>query len=142
MNRDMISRDTPGSRAPDPTASVVILNHNGRRYLDDCLEAVLAQQVEGGFEVVLVDNASGDGSLSAVRERWPQVRAVDAGRNLGFAAGNNLGISLARGRHLVLLNNDTRVRPGWLAALVAVAESEERVGAVTSKLLFGDRPDV
>ncbi len=75
-------------------------------------------------------------------ERFPAVRILETGANLGFAAGNNAGLRAAHGRHLVLLNNDTRVRPGWLAALVAAAEASERVGAVTSKLLFMDRPGV
>lgn len=125
-----------------PRASVVILNYNGCRYLDTCLSAVLHQELEGGFEVVLVDNASTDGSVAHVRSSWPNVRVVEAAANLGFAAGNNLGIDQARGLHVALLNNDTRVRHGWLSALVEVAESEPRIGAVTSKLVFMDRPSV
>jgi len=123
-------------------ASVVVLNHNGRRYLDACLEALEAQQLAGGFEVVVVDNGSDDGSVEHLRQRWPQVRLIEAGRNLGFAAGNNLGIRQARGEYVVLLNNDTRVRPGWLEALVEAAERDPKVGAVTSKLVFMDRPGV
>jgi GT2 family glycosyltransferase len=125
-----------------PRASVVILNYNGCRYLDTCLRAVLDQKLEGGFEVVLVDNASSDGSVEHVRSSWPAVRVVEAAANLGFAAGNNLGIGQARGLHVVLLNNDTRVRRGWLSALVEVAETEPGIGAVTSKLVFMDRPSV
>ncbi|MEP7105634.1 MAG: glycosyltransferase family 2 protein [Chloroflexota bacterium] len=125
-----------------PRASVVVVNYNGRHYLDTCLEALLAQELEGGFEVILVDNGSGDGSADHVRQRWPEVQLVEAGANLGFAGGNNLGIGQARGRHLVLINNDTRARPGWLAALVAAAEADARVGAVTPKLVYMDRPGV
>jgi GT2 family glycosyltransferase len=120
----------------------VIVNYNGCVYLEACLRAVLDQELDGGFEVVLVDNASTDNSVEYVRSSWPSVRVVEAGANLGFAAGNNLGIDKACGRHLVLLNNDTRARPGWLKALVEVAESESGVGAVTSKLVFMDRPGV
>jgi GT2 family glycosyltransferase len=119
---------------------VVIVNRDGRRFLDACLEALAAQ--EPAHEVVLVDNGSSDGSADHVRRRHPRVRVLEAGANLGFAAGNNLGIRSAGGRHLVLLNNDTRVRPGWLRALLDAADSDPRVGAVTAKLVFADRPGV
>ncbi|MBO0728790.1 MAG: glycosyltransferase, partial [Acidimicrobiaceae bacterium] len=120
----------------------MVLNLNGRRYLDQCIGALLSQDLEGGHEVLLVDNGSADGSSDYVRGRWPEVCVIDAGRNLGFAAGNNLGIEHARGRHVVLLNNDTRVRPGWLGALVSTAEGGESIGAVTSKIVFMERPNV
>lgn len=119
-----------------PTATVVVLNWNGRRYLDDCFEALLAQELDGGFEPMLVDNASTDGSVEHVRRRWPDVRVVRCTANLGFAAGNNVGMRTAAGRHVVLLNTDTRVQPGWLSALVGAAELDPRIGAVTSKLVF------
>jgi GT2 family glycosyltransferase len=119
---------------------VVIVNHNGARYLEACLQALEAQELEGGFEVVVVDNASSDGSLDWLRRQGPRLKLVEAGRNLGFAAGNNLGFRSAGGRHLVMLNSDTRVRPGWLRALVAAVAPG--VGAVTSKLVFADRPNV
>ncbi|MGH7904611.1 MAG: glycosyltransferase family 2 protein [Candidatus Dormibacteraceae bacterium] len=130
----------------EPAASVVILNYNGLHFLDACLTLLLAQELEprrpgAGFEVLLVDNASVDGSSEHVRCRYPRVRVIDAGANLGFAAGNNLGIREAAGRYVVLLNNDTRVRPGWLAALVAAADSDEAVGAVAAKLVFLDPPN-
>ena len=125
-----------------PTASVVVINWNGKRYLDACFEALMAQEVEGGFEVILADNDSSDGSREHTSERWRDVRVLNTGGNLGFAGGNNAGIRAATGRFVVLLNNDTRVRPGWLAALVELAQREQRVGAVTSKLVYMDRPTV
>jgi len=125
-----------------PRVSVVIVNYNGRRHLDTCLSAVLRQEIRDGVEIVLVDNASGDGSADYVRANWPEVRLIEARQNLGFAAGNNLGIVAASSRYVVLLNNDTRVRPGWLPALVGVAEGDPTIGAVTSKLVFMDRPCV
>jgi GT2 family glycosyltransferase len=120
----------------------MVLNHNGRHFLDTCLEALAAQRAPGGFEVLLVDNGSDDGSLEHVRRLHGWVRAVAFGKNLGFSRANNLAIREARGRYVVLLNNDTRVLEGWLAALVAAADTCPRAGAVTSKILFADRPDV
>lgn len=123
-----------------PAASIVVVNWNGLRFLDRCLGALQAQELDGGFEVVLVDNGSTDGSVEHVRAAHPAVRVVEAGRNLGFSAGADLGIAAARGRHLVLLDNDTEVRPGWLSALVAAAEGDQRVGAVDCKVLFKEPP--
>jgi N-acetylglucosaminyl-diphospho-decaprenol L-rhamnosyltransferase len=123
-----------------PAVSVIVINWNGRKYLQACLDALLSQEVEGGFEAILLDNGSTDGSVSLVRERWPAVRVVESGGNLGFAAGNNLGMQAARSLYAVLLNPDTSVQPGWLRALVAAAESDPRVGAVTSKLVFMANP--
>jgi GT2 family glycosyltransferase len=125
-----------------PRASIIVLNYNGFRYIDTCLEALLAQELEGGFEVLVVDNGSEDGSPEYIRERWPQVRVIEAGANLGFAGGNNLGLRQTRGHHVVLLNNDTRVRPGWLRALVEAGEADSGVAAVTSKLVYMSRPGV
>jgi GT2 family glycosyltransferase len=124
-----------------PAATVVVINWNGRRFLDPCFEALLAQEVEGGCEVMLLDNGSTDGSADHVRGQWPAVRVVESGGNLGFAAGNNLGMRLATGRQVVLLNADTRVQTGWLQALLDAAGSDDRVGAVTSKLVFMAHPD-
>ncbi|MFN2463699.1 MAG: glycosyltransferase family 2 protein [Candidatus Dormibacteria bacterium] len=125
-----------------PVASVVVLNYNGRAMLPACLEAVLGQELAGDFEVIVVDNASSDGSVAWTRAQHPTVRVIEAGSNLGFAAGNNLGLRQARGAYAVLLNNDTAVRPGWLAALVGAAEQDPKAGAVTSKLMFMHRPGV
>jgi GT2 family glycosyltransferase len=132
-------------RAPDlhgqpPEVSVVIVNLDGAHLLDACLDALLAQHVRGGFEVTLVDNGSHDGSVAHVRRRHPGVQVVEAGRNLGFAAGNNLGFRHCRGRFIVTLNNDTRVRPGCLQAMVDAADEERAAGAVTAKLVFASAP--
>jgi GT2 family glycosyltransferase len=137
----MSSASAPADR-PRPKASVIVVNLNGLRYLDTCFEALLDQDLEGGFEALLVDNGSSDQSVDHVRSRWPQVRIHESRTNLGFAGGNNLGIREARGENVVLLNNDTRVRPGWLQALVTTAEAAPDAGAVTSKLVYKERPNV
>ncbi len=118
----------------------MILNRDGRRYLDACLEAVLGQRLDGGFEVILVDNGSVDDSVEHVRAAFPSVKLALSPVNLGFAAGNNLGLRHAGGPYVVLLNNDTVVREGCLAALLAAADSDPRIGAVQARLVFADRP--
>jgi GT2 family glycosyltransferase len=123
---------------PAPDVSVVVVNYNGRRWLEGCLAAVSAQTDAGGIEVILVDNASSDGSVDLVRRRFAGVRIHEAGRNLGFAGGNNAGARLARGAFLAFLNNDTVVQPGWLAALRRSLESEPSVGLSTSRIVYLD----
>ena len=117
-----------------PIVSVVIVNWNGRALLDMCLPSVLDQVVDGGHEVIVVDNGSTDGSVEHVGERFPSVRVLAGDRNVGFSAGCNRGIRAARGRYVAVLDNDARPHPGWLHALVSAAESDSRVGAVASRV--------
>jgi hypothetical protein len=113
--------------------SIVVLNLNGRHFLADCLNAVLKQEA-APFETILVDNGSTDGSVEFLRQNFPEVRIIEAGRNLGFAEGNNLGVRSARADLVVLLNNDTVVAPGWLNALLQSMEAEDV--AVASSLIL------
>ena len=89
----------------DDLVSVVIVNWNGEPFLGKALDSVLRQDYRS-IEIIAVDNASTDRSVDLVRERYPQVKLLLNGQNLGFAAGNNMGIRHARGRYIVLLNND------------------------------------
>ena len=120
---------------------MIVLNYNGAGFLGRCLDSLQQQRLDRDWEIVVVDNGSSDGSAELARRRQG-VRLVEAGRNLGFAGGNNLGLLEARGRYLVLLNNDAYPRPGFLRALYEAAEAEPRAAAVTTKLLYADRPGV
>ena len=131
------SRVDPAGDGRRPTVSVVSVNYNGRMYLERFLRSVLALDYPPSrYRVVLVDNASTDGSVELVRERFPQVRLVEASSNLGFAGGCNLGIRATTSDYVALVNNDTAVEPSWLRSLVEVAESDPRIGMVGSKILF------
>jgi GT2 family glycosyltransferase len=116
--------------------SVIVLTWNGVDYVEACLEAVLAQ-APPPFEVIVVDNASTDGTPDLVTERFPGVQLIRNSRNLGFAAGNNVGLRAATGEVLVLLNQDTLVHPGLLSAL-AEAFEKPPVGLAGCKLLYPD----
>ena len=117
-------------------ASVIVLSWNGMEYLADCLDAVLAQEYPD-FELIVVDNGSSDGSADFVERQYPSVRLIRNHRNLGFAAGNNVGLRVARGDALVLLNQDTVVHPGWLSALTD-ALGDPQIGIVGCKALYPD----
>jgi GT2 family glycosyltransferase len=100
-----------------PLVSVVLVNYNGRDFLEPCLRSLLDQSYEP-LEIILVDNDSTDGSVDYVRTRFPSVRLIDNKRNLGFAEGNNIGFAQANGVYVALLNTDTVVDNNWLATLV------------------------
>ncbi len=125
-----------------PRISVIVLNYNGRQWLEPCLSALAAQADAPAFETLLVDNGSSDDSVPFVTERFPSVRILGNGRNLGFAAGNNAGARAARGDTLVFLNNDTIPAVDWLARLHAASTEAPDRDLVTSRIVFLDRPDV
>jgi len=118
----------------NPQISIIILNWNGRQFLDSCLGS-LAEQTLRAFEVVLVDNGSSDGSADFVRERFPWVRLVELTDNTGFAGGNNHGLSVCGGEFIVTLNNDTRAEPDFLDELVKPILADPKVGMVAAKML-------
>ena len=119
----------------DPEVSVVIVTWNGRDYLDSCLSSVAAQ--EGiHAETILVDNASTDGSVAYVRDRFPWVRIVALPENRGFAGGNNAGAREARAPLLAFLNNDTIADPRWLLALSRGLDLSTGFALTTSLIVY------
>jgi GT2 family glycosyltransferase len=122
-----------------PRVTVVIPNWNGERFLRLCLGS-LREQTLGAFETILVDNGSVDGSVTFVKEHFPEVDVVPLGENRGIAAAFNAGIEASTAEFVVLLNNDTEQDPGWLEALVRGAEDHPEAGFFASKLVdFHDR---
>lgn len=131
----------PGtSLSEPPLASVVIPNWNGASHLPVCLDS-LRIQTYPSIEVVLVDNASTDGSQALVEERYPEVRLLALDHNLGLTGGNNAGFHAARGEILVSLNNDTEASPHFVEALVTALQEHPEAGIVASKMLLFDRRD-
>jgi len=115
--------------------SIVVVNYNGKQDLLRCLASLEAVRGELAFEVIVVDNASTDGSVEAGRARFDWVQFVEAGQNLGFAAGCNLGLERARGRHAMLLNPDTEVLPDALCRMTAALDRHPTWGIVGSKMI-------
>ncbi len=124
-----------------PRTSIVIASHDGRRHLERCLPAV-AQTTSGATEVVVVDDASSDGTADWLAAAHPEVRVLRHDRNRGFGAANRTGAEAARGRFLVLLNNDTEPEPGWLDALLEPLERDPEVAATCAALVLLDHPQV
>jgi GT2 family glycosyltransferase len=124
----------------DATLSVVIPNWNGLRFLKTCLDA-LGRQTHSHVEVIVVDNASADGSGAFIREQYPHVRLIELPENRGFTGACNAGMAAATGAFVALLNNDTEVDAGWAAAVIAAFERDPQVGMVASKMLLFDRRD-
>lgn len=120
--------------------SVVIPNWNGRRFLATCLESLLNQTYHN-IEIIVVDNASGDGSQDFVREGFPQVRLIALSENRGFTGACNIGMQAASGDIISLLNNDTEVDVNWVSATVEGFCQDQEVGMVASKILLFDRRD-
>ena len=124
-----------------PDVSVVIVTWNGRHHLEACLPAVEAQQ-DVSFETILVDNASTDGTVAFVRERFPRVRIVELAQNTGFAAGNNAGARAAGGRYVAFLNNDTIPAPRWLRTLLDGMDESHGFALTTSLIVYMHDPGV
>jgi GT2 family glycosyltransferase len=117
------------------------VNWNGKHLLGECLES-LRRQTFHDFEIVLVDNASSDGSVEYIREQYREVNLVTLPVNKGFAGGNNAGIRIASGSYIALLNNDTKTDPAWLESLIKEAESNPAAGMLACKILSYGNPDM
>ncbi len=122
-------------------ASIIVVNYNGRHLLDSCLQSLERQTLSRDlYEIILIDNASTDGSVESVRERFPSVRTLSMPRNLGFAAGNNVGFRIARGQYLAILNNDAEAHSNWLAQMLAAIAQSPSIGGIASKICFRREP--
>ena len=130
--------------------SIVIVSYNVRDLLAQCVESVFSNQYAVfrkrlntehcslNTEVLVVDNASADGSAAMVREQFPSVCLIENVENRGFAAANNQGFERTHGRYILMLNPDTAVRPGALETLVKFMDEHPRAGACGGKLVYGD----
>jgi len=123
---------------PTPVLSIVVVSFNTRADLHNCLASLQAAALTLAHEIVVVDNASGDGSAAMVRERWPAVGVVDAGGNLGFAAANNIGIRASTGPYVLLLNSDTIVGAGALETITARLAAEPDAAAAGPRIVDGN----
>jgi len=129
---------THGTATGAPDLSIIIVSYNTREMTLDCLRSVVDQTRDTSYEIILVDNASRDGSAAAVAEAFPQVILLAERVNHGFAGGNNLAVGHARGRHVLLLNPDTVVLDGALDKLMAFARRTPQARIWGGRTLYGD----
>ena len=119
----------------DHSLAIVIVSYNAREELDACLDSVVGHTAPFPTEIVVVDNASSDGTVAHVRARWPSVRVIDAGGNLGFARANNIGIRETSSEFVLLLNPDTVVPPGAIPTLVRGLAGHREAAAAGPRLI-------
>ena len=113
--------------------TIITINYNG---LKDTCELIDSIPFNNNLEVIVVDNASKEDEASILYERYPQVKVIRSQQNLGFAGGNNLGIKEARGKYILLINNDTYFKDFNTDALIERLESSVKIGIVCPKLRF------
>lgn len=120
-----------------PEISVIVLNWNGKHFLEDCLGS-LRRQTFQDFETILVDNGSSDGSVEYVCSNFPEVRLLALRDNRGFTGGNIVGYEQSSGSLIVLLNNDTEAHPCWLDEIHKASLIYVQAGSFASKMMYFD----
>ena len=120
-----------------PKISVIIVNYNGKKLLENCLESLFKTDYNN-FEVILVDNNSTDGSMEFVTKNYPKIIVVKLDSNKGFAEPNNIGAKIAKGEYLLFLNNDTVTTTNFISEMVKVLEKDEKIAICQSLLLKPD----
>jgi len=124
-----------------PKVAIVVLNLNGLKWLPKCLSSVTRTE-SPNLDVYFVDNASTDGSVTYVREHFPDVKTIVHSTNLGFAAGYNRALERVKAEYVVFLNNDTEIlNPNWIRSLVKIASADSRTAAVACKMVSMEHPE-
>ena len=129
----------PNKQGMLPEVDIVILNHNGKRFLDECITSVL-QSSYAKKQVYLLDNASTQDDVAYVTEKYPEVKIIQNPLNNGYCAAYNLAFKACPGEYIICLNNDVTVAKNWIESMVNLAESDMRIGAIQPKLLDYNKP--
>ncbi|MEN6372771.1 MAG: glycosyltransferase family 2 protein [Armatimonadota bacterium] len=121
--------------------SVIIVNHNTKQHVIDCIASLEKTVPPRPYEIIVVDNASSDGSAEAICERFPSVKVIKCSKNLGFGRANNLGAKEAQGEFLFILNSDTLVCPNAVERLASALESNPKAGIASPRIVDADDKD-
>lgn len=125
-----------------PLVSAIVLNWNGKRIIESCLDSLLRQS-HVPLEVIVVDNGSTDGSLALLKDKYAsRVRIFENPRNLGFAGGCNVGIRAARGEYIALLNSDATAEQRWVEELLKAMQRSPNIGMCCGKTYFAHREGI
>ena len=122
-----------------PLVSVIVLNWNGKKFLQECFES-LKNQIYPNLELIMVDNNSSDGSVDFVKNNFSDIIVIKNNENFGFAKGNNIGIKTARGDYVFVLNNDTKTDKNCIKFLVETAENNRGIGMAAPKIVSINNP--
>jgi GT2 family glycosyltransferase len=128
-----------------PLVTIIIVTHNNRDDIVDCVNSVLRSEGYQRFEVIIVDNASTDKTVEKIEENFANnevVSLIKNGKNSWYSGGNNLGCQKSKGELIVILNPDLIVDKFWLSALVEAYRKHENAGIVGSNVLLFDKPDI
>jgi GT2 family glycosyltransferase len=115
-------------------ATVVIPNYNGKHFLKPCLDS-LKRQTEKAFEILIVDNASSDGSVSCIQQNYPEAKLLILDKNYGFSGAVNAGIKASKTPYVILLNNDTEVDENYITEMIKSIEKSDKIFSVSSKMI-------
>jgi len=124
----------------NPLVSIIIVNFNGKKFLQPNLNSVNDLTYDH-FEIIMIDNASVDGSVEYIKKQFPKIKLIENRENLGFIA-NNQGMQIATGEYIFLLNNDTIVEPNLLTELLNEAEKDQSLGMIAPKILTQNHPEI
>ena len=123
--------------------TIVIPNFNGISFLQDCLQALMEQELGAPeYEVLVVDNGSQDGSLELIAEKFPQVHVEALSENTGFCHAVNVGIRKSNAPYVILLNNDTKAAPGFVSGLFRAIEKDPKIFSVSASMRMWDDPEL
>jgi len=120
-----------------PLVSIVVVNWNGKHFLNKCLTSIANNTDYSDYEIIVVDNGSIDGSIELVKKKFSDVRLIENHKNLGFSKGNNIGVRNSKGVYILILNNDTEViDKNWLNNAINLFETDEKIGVIGCKLIY------
>lgn len=120
----------------DSKVTIVIPNYKGEKYIRGCMDSLRIQREEGlDFSVLVVDNASDDNAVEILKTEYPEVKLILLAENTGFCHAVNVGILASETPYVILLNNDTEVKPGFVKALLAAIEKDEKIFSVSPMML-------
>ena len=126
---------TPVTKSLLADVSVIIVNWNAKKYVEECLTSLIEAANDLSVEIILVDNASTDGSVEMVNQSFPSVKVIQNESNLGFAAANNIGIKVATGKYVCLINSDVNVPPNCLQNMYRYMNEQPSIGLLGPKML-------
>ena len=123
------------TRCAEVLLSVVVPNYNGSRFIRGCLESLLSQEIDGGLEIIVVDDCSTDDSAEIIGSEFSRVVLIRNDANAGFVASANRGLEAATGEFVAIVNNDVTAAPGWAQAACRAMREDDNIGAVACKIL-------